>query len=143
MAEAGEAKRAPRQLSELPDVYGLLEEVRLRPSMWVRDRSLQHLNSMLTGYRVALGIYAIDEPYDFWNPGSQGPFTEWLWTQPDMPNSSALGWATEIERAAERANRPALDVFFDLLDQFRAQAHEARPQAKPTHQAPEQPHATD
>ncbi|MDU8995768.1 hypothetical protein [Streptomyces mirabilis] len=123
-----------------------LEEVRLRPGMWVRHSSLQHLDSMLTGYRVALTVHGVEEPFDFWNPGSQGAFTDWLWTQPGMPRASSLGWSTEIERAAERADRPAMEMFFELWDAFRATRQEAQLPQDARHQAsdePEEPAARD
>ncbi|MFC5214511.1 hypothetical protein [Streptomyces coerulescens] len=127
-AEAAETRRSPRQLGELTGVYDFLEEVRLRPGMWVRHRSLQHLDSMLTGYRVALGVHDIAEPFDFWNPGgAQRPFSEWLCRR--LGRESSLGWATEIEREAERSGRPAMEMFFEFLDEFRGLDH--------------QPHAAD
>jgi hypothetical protein len=113
MAETGRTR--PRQLAEFADVYDFLEEVRLRPGMWVRGSSLQHLDSMLSGYRIALGVHNIEEPFDFWNRGS---FSEWLWQR--LGRHSSLGWATEIEREAEQADRPAIEMFFELLDEFRA-----------------------
>ncbi|MCT9138958.1 hypothetical protein [Streptomyces violarus] len=105
-------------------MYDFLEEVRLRPGMWVRRCSLQHLDSMLTGYRVALGIHDIAEPFDFWNPGMPGPFSEWLGWR--LERHSALGWAVEIEREAEQADRPAMEMFFELLDEFRADTRRLR-----------------
>ncbi|OLZ60749.1 hypothetical protein AV521_44870 [Streptomyces sp. IMTB 2501] len=131
-------KRAPRQLSELTDVYDFLEEVRLRPGMWVRRSSLQHLDSILTGYRAALGVHGIAEPFDFWNPGSSNRFSEWLWPRLGMRYSSPLGWATEIERAAEQAGRPAMEMFFELLDEFRATDPNAHGQAEPDSSTPTQ-----
>ena len=126
-----ETERRPKQLEEFTDVYGFLEQVRLRPGMWVRRNSLQHLDSMLTGYRIALGVHGIAEPFDFWTPGSPSPFSEWLSRRLGMDYISALGWATEIERAAEQADRPAMELFFELLDEFRGPDHEARGQAEP------------
>ncbi|MET8784910.1 hypothetical protein [Streptomyces sp. NPDC004589] len=117
MTEQGKARRAPRPLTELTDVYDLLEEVRLRPGMWVRRSSLQHLDSMLTGYRIALEIHDAEEEFDFRHTG---PFSEWLWKRLGMSYPSALGWAVEIERAAEAAGTPAMEMFFNLLDEFRA-----------------------
>ncbi|GAB2870289.1 hypothetical protein GCM10027074_42360 [Streptomyces deserti] len=144
MTEEGKARRTPRQLSELANVYDFLEEVRLRPGMWVRRSSLQHLDSMLIGYRVALGVHDIAEPFDFWTPGSSSPFSEWLWKR--LGYRSSLGWAAEIERVAEQAGRPAMEMFFDLLDEFRAVHRETHGQAESnshtSHDA-EQPHATD
>jgi hypothetical protein len=126
MKETDGTGRRPRQLGELTDVYDFLEEVRLRPGMWIHRSSLQHLNSILIGYRVALGIHDIAEPFDFWNPGTQGSFSEWLWQR--LGRHSALGWATEIEREAERLGRPAMEMFFELLDEFRTTDHQLRAQ---------------
>ncbi|MFI1168675.1 hypothetical protein ACH4UM_35220 [Streptomyces sp. NPDC020801] len=137
MAEG--TRRAPRQLGELSDVYDFLEEVRLRPGMWVCRSSLQHLDSMLTGYRVALGVHGIAEPFDFWNPGGSSRFSEWLWPRLGMRHPSPLGWATEIERAAEQDGRPAMEMFFELLDEFRATDHGAHTQAVLHGRTPVQP----
>jgi len=144
MTGADGTRRTPRQVEELSDVYDFLNEVRLRPSMWVRRSSLQHLESMLTGYRVALGVHNIAEPFDFWNPGSQGHFSEWLWQR--LGRHSALGWAVEIEREAEQAGRPAMQVFFELLDEFRASDHQPHNEAAPSSHTPtetQQPHAAE
>ncbi|MFD4141749.1 hypothetical protein [Streptomyces sp. NPDC058572] len=46
-----------------------------------------------------------------------------------MQHSNALGWAVEIERAAEAADIPPLDMFFDLLDEFRAGRDDAAQEA--------------
>jgi hypothetical protein len=113
--------------------------------MWVRGSSLQDLDSMLLGYRIALGVHGIEEPFDFWAPGREGAFTEWLWDRPGMPDSSSLGWATEIKRAAEKADRPAMEMFFELWDQFRAAGHGTH-RVKPDGQASteaEQPQQSD
>ncbi|MCL7380097.1 hypothetical protein [Streptomyces sp. 35G-GA-8] len=144
MTETDGKKRRPRQLGELTDVHDFLEEVRLRPNMWVRGSSLQHLDSMLTGYRIALGVHDTAEPFDFWNPGRTGRFSEWLCQR--LSRQSSLGWATEIEREAEQAGIPAMEMFFEFLDEFRA-AHKQLP-GEPeldSHSAaePQQPLATD
>lgn len=117
MTETVKGGRAPRKLSDLRDVYEFLEEVRLRPGMWVRHSSLQHLDSMLVGYRVASEIHGLGES-DFWTGGL---FSEWLWKRLGMPYASNVGWAVEIERAAERADVPAMEMFFAFLDEFRSE----------------------
>ncbi|MDX2914953.1 hypothetical protein [Streptomyces griseiscabiei] len=124
MTETGKATRGPRQLSELADVYDFLDEVRLRPSMWVRGKSLLHLESMLIGYTAALGVHGIDEDCDL-HPGSLGPFAQWLSRRLGMTYPSSLGWAVEIERRAEQTDVPAIEMFFELLDEFRAAGHGA------------------
>ncbi|MFE7466421.1 hypothetical protein ACFU6R_20270 [Streptomyces sp. NPDC057499] len=117
MTESTSARRAPRHLSELRGIYDLLEEVRMRPGMWVCGSSLQHLDSMLTGYWIALEIHGVDEEPDFANGG---PFSELLWKRLSMQYPSALGWAVEIEREAERRDMSAIELFFALLDEFLA-----------------------
>ncbi|WP_326666980.1 hypothetical protein [Streptomyces canus] len=143
-SDVGGTRRKPRHVEDLTDVYDFLEEVRLRPGMWVNRSSLQHLDSMLTGYRVALGIHDIAEPFDFWTPGSQGRFAEWLWQR--LGRHSPLGWAVEIEREAERSGRPAMEMFFELLDEFRAADHQGQDGAKPDGHPPaetQQAHVSD
>ncbi|MGW0103392.1 hypothetical protein, partial [Nocardia sp. NPDC003354] len=51
---------------ECSDVYDFLEQIRLRPGMWLPGGSLQHLQSILTGYRVALAVHSTHEPFAFW-----------------------------------------------------------------------------
>ncbi|MFB8035607.1 hypothetical protein ACFC5Z_22200 [Streptomyces sp. NPDC056004] len=92
--------------------------------LWVRRGSLQHLDSMLVGYAVACDIHDSDESFDFWN---SGPFSQWLWKRMNMAYPSDLGWAVEIERAAESAGTPPMEMFFSLLDEFRAER--GRPQS--------------
>jgi hypothetical protein len=122
MAAEEEARREPRQLTELSNVHEFLDQIRLRPSMWLRRSSLQHLNSMLIGYRAALAVHGMHEDFDFWSPGSQGPFAEWLWKR--LGRHSALGWAAEIEREAQAGDVPAIDLFFRLFDEYRAERNQ-------------------
>ncbi|MET8475158.1 hypothetical protein ABZY90_18705 [Streptomyces sp. NPDC006422] len=111
--------RAPRHASELSNVYDLLDEVRLRPNMWVRGGSLFHLDSMLMGYRIALNPHGVSEDWPFWNPGGPGKFAEWLWHR--LGRESCLSWAREIEREAEATDRHPMDLFFSLFDEYRAE----------------------
>ncbi|MFJ1981576.1 hypothetical protein [Streptomyces albogriseolus] len=110
--------RQPRQLTELTDVHGFLDEVRLRPGVWLPGGSLKHLESLLIGYRAAMVVHGIEGDFDFWSPGTQGPFVEWLWHR--LGRHSPLGWATEIEREAEATGVPAIELFFSLFDEYRA-----------------------
>ncbi|MFJ2474200.1 hypothetical protein ACIOWI_14555 [Streptomyces sp. NPDC087659] len=107
----------PRPLHELGGVHDFLDDVRLRPGMYVRGRSVLHLQSILYGYSVACEIHGAPTVTDF---DRRGPFSEWLWPRLGMQYESSLGWAVEIERAAEAAGVEPLDMFFDLLDEFRA-----------------------
>ncbi|MEU2156877.1 hypothetical protein ABZ532_18000 [Streptomyces sp. NPDC019396] len=116
----------PRPLHELGGVHDFLDDIRLRPSMYVRGRSVLHLQSILYGYSVACEIHGVPVVKDF---DHFGPFSEWLWSRLGMQYSSALGWAVEIEQAAEAAGLQSLDMFFELLDEFRAARATAANQA--------------
>ncbi|MFJ2631703.1 hypothetical protein ACIO6U_07035 [Streptomyces sp. NPDC087422] len=98
---------------ECTSVYDFLEQVRLRPGMRLPGGSLQHLHSILIGYRVALGVHDINEPFDFW---PDGDFTYWLREQQGI--SGSLSWAAGIERATPADSTP-VEEFFRLLAQFR------------------------
>ncbi|MFF4928793.1 hypothetical protein ACFY2H_07845 [Streptomyces griseofuscus] len=59
------------------DVHDFLDQIRLRPDMWLSGGSLHDLQTMLIGYQVAVGVHSIDEGYDFWHGGA---FSQWLGT---------------------------------------------------------------
>lgn len=113
----------PRQLHELQDVHDFLDEIRLRPGIWVRGSSLQHLDSMLIGYRAAMSVHGVDEDFPFRAPGAVSPFDQWLCHRNGY--ESSLGWAIQIEREAEAAGTSAIELFFSLFDQYRAERREA------------------
>ncbi|MFD8411711.1 barstar family protein [Streptomyces sp. NPDC059650] len=101
---------------ECTDVYDFLEQIRLRPGMWLPGGSLLHLQSILVGYRAALGVHSINEPFAFW---PDDHFTQWLREHHGM--SSSLGWAAEIERNTPDGSTP-IEEFFRLLDDYRRHA---------------------
>ncbi|WP_079070528.1 hypothetical protein [Streptomyces sp. IMTB 1903] len=87
--------------------------------MYLRQPTpLQDLQSILYGYSVATEINGAPSMKIF---NHLGPFSEWLWPRLGMQYPSALSWAAEIERAAQAAGASAVDMFFDLLDQFHAE----------------------
>ncbi|MDX3326930.1 MULTISPECIES: barstar family protein [Streptomyces] len=96
------------------DVYDFLDQVRLRPGMWLSGGSLHDLQTMLIGYQVALGVHSIDDPCDFWHGGA---FSQWLGTR--LGGSSPLGWAADIQRNTPDDSTP-VEEFFRLLDAYRS-----------------------
>jgi ribosomal protein S1 len=94
-------------------VYEFLEQVRLRPGVWLPGGSLRHLETLLIGYRVALGLHGVDEPFPFW-PGEG--FSQWLRKQ--RGRTTAVGWSAEIERETPAGISPVQE-FFRLLDAYR------------------------
>lgn len=101
---------------ECTDAYDFLEQIRLRPGMWLPDGSLLHLQSILNGYQAALGVHSIGEPFDFW---PDGHFSQWLRQHHGI--SSSLGWAAEIERNTPDGSTP-VEEFFRLLGEYRRHA---------------------
>ncbi|MFC9424628.1 hypothetical protein [Streptomyces sp. NPDC056987] len=99
-------------------MYDFLDQIRLRPGMWLPVGSLQHLQSVLTGYRVALAVHSIREPFAFW---PEEDFTTWLHEHYGI--SSSLTWAAEIERRTPADSTPVKE-FFRLLDHFRRDTHQ-------------------
>ncbi|MFD7938988.1 hypothetical protein ACFV4T_31445 [Streptomyces sp. NPDC059755] len=59
-----------KRWQDCTDVYDFLDQIRLRPGMWVPGGSLLYLQSLLTGYRAALGVYGIAESFAFWPEGA-------------------------------------------------------------------------
>ncbi|MEU3074254.1 barstar family protein [Streptomyces laurentii] len=96
------------------DVYDFLDQIRLRPGMWLSGGSLHDLQTMLIGYQVALGVHSIDDPCDFWHGGV---FSQWLGTR--LGGNSPLGWAADIERNTPDGSTP-VEEFFHLLDAYRS-----------------------
>ncbi|MEU9705288.1 hypothetical protein [Streptomyces sp. NPDC047981] len=110
---------APKHVKDFGNVYGFLDQVRLRPGMWVPNISLAHLDSMLLGYRVAIEVHNAEEDFPFWTPGGDTPFDTWL--NERNGRGSAVRWPAQIEHEAETTGTPAVELFFSLLDQFRAE----------------------
>jgi hypothetical protein len=95
------------------DLYGMLQEVRRRPSMWVHDKSLADLETMLHGYSNALLVHGIQE----YGTGFNARFRGYLARR--FGWSISLGWAWAITANCRDTNE-AFDRFFGLVDEFRA-----------------------
>ncbi|WP_336159039.1 hypothetical protein [Amycolatopsis sp. VC5-11] len=108
---AASGKR-PKPIAQCQDVHEVLDEIRLRPGMWLRQRSLQDLQSILFGYSVALDVHGCDEEFAL---GPAGPFAQWIEARYGWP--MAAGWAVAIEGHAD--DEEPLNVFFRLLDEYR------------------------
>ena len=95
------------------DLYGMLQDVRKRPDMWVREKSLKELETLTRGYESALVIHRVEEFGTNFFPR----FTSFL--QVKGFKWLHLGWALAISRRHRTPER-AFDRFFKLLDEFRA-----------------------
>jgi hypothetical protein len=114
----------PKHVTACGNIYEVLDRnIRLRPGMWVHNGSLRELMTILIGYSVALDVHDAPEDFDL---GPVGPFAQWL--QSTRGWSMSLGWADAIERRAQDGET-ALDTFFRLLDECRAQKTDPQPAA--------------
>jgi hypothetical protein len=98
--------------SGLTDLYELFQHVRQRPSMFVRDCSLDDLETMCRGYSIALGIHGIEE-FGTW---FQQRFHEFLFQKYGW--SMCLGWARGIRDHSGSAEE-AFHRFFELVEKFK------------------------
>ncbi len=64
LAEPDNGQDRAKPANEWSDVYDLLEQVRLRPGMWVYQGSVQELSAMLFGYSLALQVHDASESFD-------------------------------------------------------------------------------
>jgi hypothetical protein len=94
------------------NVFGLLDQIRARPAMYLRNSSLQDLESLLFGYYSCVGMHAIDEDI----PKMNNHFLIWLHYLTDW--SCSIGWAAAIEQRYPKQEE-ALTAFFEFLDEYR------------------------
>lgn len=94
------------------NIFDWLDEVRLRPLMFVRDGSLRDLESQVRGYRTALSQHGIDEGV----PQLGRHFSTWLRRRTGW--SQSAGWAYAIEVNCPADSTP-LEQFFVLADAYR------------------------
>lgn len=109
MYQASDIKRVP-----LPDTFfGLLEAIRKRPAMYIGRQSFQDFTVWLDGYcfaRMHAGVPLPDE-------GEFDGFNAFVSDKYRWHDSG--GWAAKIAYFY-RDDAIALDQFFKLLDEFRA-----------------------
>ena len=102
-----------RPVRIVSNIFDWLDEVRRRPEMYLGDvNSLASLEAMIWGYEAAISIHRIEEP----TPRFDRTFLSWVRLRRGW--STSLGWADAIHRAVREGQRP-LDLFFELVDEYR------------------------
>lgn len=79
--------------------------------MWIGDGDLRVLEYQVQGYCTALSAHAVDERVP-----SLRHFSDWIRLKREW---STCGWASAIVEAAEHAGRTPLQLFFELIDEYR------------------------
>ena len=95
------------------DLFGILQEIRKRPSMWVHEKSLLELEATLHGYSHALLTHGIEE----FGTDFSRKFCDYLWER--FGWSMCQSWARGIA-AHRKDSEEAFDRFFALVDDFHA-----------------------
>lgn len=73
-------------------VHELLEEIRLRPGMWLGETApLDDIQTLMHGYYAALLVHGIVEPF----PAMSSHFSDWLRLETTW--SMSCGWAAAIK----------------------------------------------
>ncbi|NJK51665.1 MAG: hypothetical protein HC936_00835 [Leptolyngbyaceae cyanobacterium SU_3_3] len=96
-------------------LYQLLQDIKARPGMFLGNCSITRLRSFLNGYcsaRADLGLPLTEQEKAF------NEFQSWI--QQRFHIASSQGWDRIILFHATD-ERAALDLFFELFDQFQAE----------------------
>jgi hypothetical protein len=94
------------------NVFGLLDSIRARPSMYLLNSSLRELETLLWGYYAGLRVHGMVEPV----PRMDRHFLTWLHCRTRW--SYCRGWAAAIEQRHPEPDK-ALAAFFALVDDYR------------------------
>jgi hypothetical protein len=94
------------------NVFDWLDDVRDKPSMFVRDQSLTALEDLVWGYHACLEVHGIVEPV-----ASMGRhFLYWLYCRTNW--SCSAGWALAISQHYPQPDE-AFATFFTFVDEYR------------------------
>lgn len=93
------------------NVFLWLDGMRVRPGMYLRNKSLQDLETLLPGYYSGLGVHGIVEAVP-----AMHHFRDWLYIRTGW--SCSRGWAHAIEQRHKDPEK-ALATFFGLVDEYR------------------------
>jgi hypothetical protein len=102
-------------------IFELCDYVRLRPGIYVDgEKSMMRLRSFLVGYEAGVGYQAEGRVEEYKLTGSvdMRNFCNWVSNNPDYA-CFAGGWCGMIQAKAG-SDEKAFDLFFELLDEYRA-----------------------
>jgi hypothetical protein len=97
----------------ITNVFDWLDSVERRPGMFLGDRGLEELETLLWGYEAALGVHSIDEGV----PRMGRHFLEWMGWRTHW--SMACGWADAVASRFDGLDAQ-LRYFFERVREYRA-----------------------
>lgn len=96
-------------------LYQLLDSIKQKPALFLNQQSVMALHSFLLGWKTAKNIYQLpkdEDEHDF------AGFQEWITQRYDIGSSQA--WP-RIITFFSRDEKESLNLFFDLLEEYRKQ----------------------
>jgi hypothetical protein len=90
----------------------ILDRIRTDPHLWLREKSLPHLEAFIFGYSMALEAHGLKTEDHFFNVR----FMEFI--QQRLGWNTSSGWALAISEHCSTVDE-AFDRFFSLLVAFR------------------------
>ena len=92
-------------------IYKMFEQLRTVPGMYLGKKSISRLYVFITGY-----VYAQFEFNDRYQTSFFDEFTSFV--RKNHNNSGSKSWITLILEAASGDEEKAVDIFYELLDEF-------------------------
>ncbi len=97
------------------DVYDFFEKIKERPAMYVGAKSLTRIQMFFYGYLYALDLQDIDFDHKKFGPYN---FHDWIANKLGWAESTS-GWLNMILDKANGDDEKAVDLFYDLLEEFK------------------------
>lgn len=102
----------------MEEIYELLDAVRARPKMYIGEDAMTNLWYLLDGYRMALSIHRDTLKIGHWD----SEFNYFVAKRfPEIKNKFSKGYSRIILESVDGNELKALERFFALVDEFRAQ----------------------
>jgi len=105
----------PTDTKKINDVYDLIDTIRPRPAMYFGDNKISNLQAFLSGYDFSTYVHNIKDKSvfpPFWY------FNEWAMHKYNWRESTA-GWKNIILKENENNEEKALNVCFEMIDEFK------------------------
>ncbi|MBA3682964.1 MAG: hypothetical protein H0W73_17635 [Bacteroidetes bacterium] len=100
---------------QIRNIYDVIEHIKVRPALYIRENKISNLQCYLDGYQAALIHNAINHESifpQFWY------FHEWTMQKYNW-SSSVAGWTNILLKENNNNEEKALQVFFELCDEFK------------------------